>query len=122
MPKFLVGHRLKAGQRFWCRLSRFESWCPNHPTGSSHGRARTDQSVFSGNSNLSLASDICEELGVSLGKAEVSRFSDGEVQIDICESVRGADCFLIQSTSNPANEHLMEMLVMVDALKKSFSR
>lgn len=75
--------------------------------------------VFSGNSNPQLAADICEQLGVTVGKAEVSRFSDGEVQIDICESVRGADCFLIQSTSNPANEHLMEMLVMVDALKRA---
>jgi ribose-phosphate pyrophosphokinase len=75
--------------------------------------------VFTGNSNPGLAQDICVALGVPVGDATVGRFSDGEVQIEICESVRGSDCYVIQSTSAPANEHIMELLVMVDALKRA---
>lgn len=78
--------------------------------------------VFTCNSNPKLAEDICRHIGVSLGKANVSRFSDGEIQIHINESVRGADVFVIQSTSEPVNEHLMELLVMVDALKRASAK
>jgi ribose-phosphate pyrophosphokinase len=75
--------------------------------------------VLAGNACPELASSICDALGVTLGQAKVGRFSDGEVNIDIMESVRGCDCFVIQSTSAPANDHIMELLVMVDALKRA---
>lgn len=78
--------------------------------------------VFTCNSNPALAESICRHIGVTLGKANVSRFSDGEIQIHINESVRGADVFVIQSTSEPVNEHLMELLVMVDALKRASAK
>ena len=70
--------------------------------------------VFAGNGCPDLAESICDALGVPMGQATVGRFSDGEVNIDIMESVRGCDVFVIQSTSAPANDHLMELLVMVD--------
>ncbi|MEE2836518.1 MAG: ribose-phosphate pyrophosphokinase [Myxococcota bacterium] len=75
--------------------------------------------VFAGNGCPQLASSICEALGVPVGQATVGRFSDGEVNIDIMESVRGCDVFVIQSTGAPANDHLMELLVMIDALKRA---
>ncbi len=75
--------------------------------------------VFSGKSNLKLARDICENLGVPLGKAEVSTFSDGEIQVEIAENVRGMDVFIIQSTCYPVNVSLMELLIMIDALKRA---
>lgn len=78
--------------------------------------------LFSLNSNRELASEIAEEIGVSLGKCTVNRFSDGEVQINIEESIRGCDVFVVQSTSNPVNEHLMELLIMIDALKRASAR
>jgi len=79
----------------------------------------TDFKVFAGNSNLQLAQHICEYLGISLGKADVGRFSDGEIQVEIGENVRGVDTFIIQSTCPPANDNLMELLIMVDALKRA---
>ena len=75
--------------------------------------------IFTGNSNLDLAKDIATELGCELGKSEISRFSDGEISVDIHESVRGADCFIIQSTSCPVNENLMELLITIDAMKRA---
>ena len=75
--------------------------------------------VFSGNSNKRLALDICRCLKVKLGDAEIGCFSDGEVRVKINQNVRGHDVFVIQSTSNPANEHLMELLIMIDALKRA---
>jgi ribose-phosphate pyrophosphokinase len=75
--------------------------------------------IFSGNSNVPLAKEICEKLGVSLGKADVRNFSDGEIQVDIDESVRGMDVFVIQSTCTPGNANLMELLIMIDALKRA---
>ncbi len=75
--------------------------------------------VFTGNSNEPLAQDICKHLSVKLGDAKVRTFSDGEVLVEINENVRGRDVYVIQSTSAPANNHLMEMLVMVDALKRA---
>ena len=75
--------------------------------------------VFSGNANRPLASSVCKELGVRQGKALVSRFSDGEVQIEIEENVRGQDVFVIQPTCAPAAENLMELLALVDALKRA---
>lgn len=75
--------------------------------------------VFTGNSNFGLAKDIAKELGCKVGKSGISRFSDGEISVDIQESVRGADCFIIQSTSCPVNENLMELLIMIDAMKRA---
>src|SRR5512135_1414587 len=75
--------------------------------------------IFSGNSNLPLSEEICRILGGCLGKANVKTFSDGEIQVDIDESVRGMDVFVIQSTSTPVNNNLMELLIMMDALKRA---
>lgn len=75
--------------------------------------------IFSGNSNPELASKICSKLGVPLGKAWVSRFADGEIDVRILENVRGDDCYVIQSTSRPVNENLMELLIMMDALRRA---
>jgi ribose-phosphate pyrophosphokinase len=75
--------------------------------------------IFSGNSNLPLAKEICDILRTSLGKAEVKTFSDGEIQVDIEESVRGMDAFVIQSTCTPGNNNLMELLIMIDAMKRA---
>lgn len=75
--------------------------------------------VFSGNSNLSLASDIASELNVPMGKAVVGRFSDGEVMVEIMENVRGRDIYVIQSTCAPAADNFMELLVMIDAMKRA---
>lgn len=75
--------------------------------------------VFSGNSNPVLAQRICDVLGVSLGNARVKTFSDGEVMVEICENVRGRDVYIVQSTCAPANNNLMELLVMTDALKRA---
>ena len=79
----------------------------------------TKLKVFTCNSNPKLAQEIVDYIGVSLGDAEVFRFSDGEIQIRLNESVRGCDVFLIQSTCFPVNDNLMEVLVMVDALKRA---
>ncbi len=75
--------------------------------------------VFSGNANLNLAGKICENLGVSLGKANVTTFSDGETRIEINENVRGMDVFIIQSTCTPVNVTCMELLIMIDAMKRA---
>jgi ribose-phosphate pyrophosphokinase len=78
--------------------------------------------VFTLNSNPELAKEITEKIGVPLGKSTVTRFSDGEVQINIEESIRGCDVYVIQSTSDPVNEHLMELLIMIDALKRASAK
>ena len=78
--------------------------------------------VFTCNANPQLAKEIVDHIGLPLGNSEVVRFSDGEVQIKLNESVRGADVFIIQSTSAPVNQHLMELLVMVDALKRASAK
>jgi ribose-phosphate pyrophosphokinase len=75
--------------------------------------------VFSGNANISLAQKICEKLGVPLGKANVTTFSDGETRVEINENVRGMDVFIIQSTCTPVNVTLMELLIMSDAMKRA---
>jgi ribose-phosphate pyrophosphokinase len=75
--------------------------------------------VFSGNSNPELALKVVERLDIPIGKAHVARFSDGEVSIEIQENVRGKDVFIIQSTCAPTNDNLMELIVMVDALRRA---
>ena len=81
-----------------------------------HGK---DIKVFSGNSNKALAEAICREMGTQLGDSEVGAFSDGENYVSIYETVRGSDVFVIQSTSSPVNDNLMELLIMIDALRRA---
>ncbi len=81
-----------------------------------------DLKLFAGNSNRALAAHVAAYLDVEVGKAEVGTFSDGEVAVEIQENVRGMDCFVLQSTCAPANTHLMELLIMVDALRRSSAR
>lgn len=81
-----------------------------------HGR---NIKVFTGNSHLQLAQDIADILQIPLGKAKVSTFSDGEISVDINETVRGNDVFIVQSTSSPVNNNLMELLIMIDAFKRA---
>ena len=78
-----------------------------------------DFKVFTGSSNPGLAHRICDYLKRPLGKAHVGRFSDGEIHVEIGENVRGYDVFIVQSTCPPANDHLMELLIMCDALKRA---
>lgn len=78
--------------------------------------------IFAGNSNLPLAREIAQFLNVPLGKAVVETFSDGETKVEIKENVRGGDVFVIQSTSAPGNDHLMELLFMLDAFKRASAK
>ncbi len=82
----------------------------------SHGK---EVKVFSGNSNPALAQAICDQLGKKHGNCEVSSFADGEVSINLGEPVRGADVFIVQSTCKPVNDNLMELLVMIDAMRRA---
>lgn len=79
----------------------------------------TSLKIFALNGNKPLAEEIAKVVGIPLGKSSVKRFSDGEVQINIEESIRGCDVFIVQPTSNPVNERLMELLIMIDALKRA---
>lgn len=78
--------------------------------------------LFCGNSNRDLAQDVAEYLNIPLGKATVRRFADQEIFVEIQENVRGKDVFVLQSTSFPTNDHLMELLIMIDALRRSSAR
>ncbi len=78
-----------------------------------------DLKIFTANSNPKLAKSIADCMGLELGKAEVNTFSDGEIAVSLNESVRGSDCFVIQSTCDPVNDNLMELLIMIDALKRA---
>ncbi|MDA8098538.1 MAG: ribose-phosphate pyrophosphokinase [Nitrospiraceae bacterium] len=75
--------------------------------------------VFTGNSNPALAREICERMGIAIGNAVVTRFSDGEINVQIVDNVRGSDVFVVQPTAMPVNRHLMELLIMIDALKRA---
>ncbi|UFU01521.1 ribose-phosphate diphosphokinase (plasmid) [Radiobacillus kanasensis] len=85
----------------------------------SSGYKDSSLKVFSLNSNQELAKEIASHIGTDLGKCSVTTFSDGEVQINIEESVRGCDVYVVQSTSEPVNQHMMELLIMIDALKRA---
>jgi ribose-phosphate pyrophosphokinase len=78
--------------------------------------------IFAGSSNRPLATAICQAVGVHLGQAEIGRFSDGECQVEITENVRGSDVFVVQSTCTPTNDHVMELLLMLDAFKRASAR
>lgn len=81
-----------------------------------HGK---DIKIFTANSNPKVAMEIAQHLGLPLGKSEVVTFSDGEISVSIQESVRGSDVFVVQSTSSPVNDHMMELLIMIDAFKRA---
>ena len=78
--------------------------------------------VFSGNANPKLALSVTQHLNIPLGRATVNRFSDGEVAVEINENVRGQDVFVLQSTCAPTNDNLMELMIMVDALRRASAR
>lgn len=82
-------------------------------------RNRDSLKVFTGNAHRSLAREICDHLGIPLGDAHVGRFPDGEVRVQVKENVRGADVFVIQPTCSPVNDNLMELLIMLDALRRA---
>ena len=75
--------------------------------------------VFTANSNPGVAIQIAECLGIALGRSDVSTFSDGEISVSLHESVRGSDCFIVQSTCDPVNNNIMELLIMIDAMKRA---
>ncbi|MBT4884538.1 MAG: ribose-phosphate pyrophosphokinase [Legionellales bacterium] len=75
--------------------------------------------IFSGNSNVALAASIVDYLGLNLGLVDIGRFSDGEIRVEIKENVRGKDIFVIQSTSSPCNDNLMELMILADALRRA---
>jgi len=78
--------------------------------------------VFTGNSNRPLAESICDILGIKIGNGDVKKFSDGETSVDIHQSIRGKDIFIVQSTCSPTNDHLMELLIMLDAMKRASAK
>ena len=78
--------------------------------------------IFSGNANPALAEEICEYVGTKLGDSKIRRFSDGEIAVSINESVRGGDVFIIQPTCGPVNDNLMELLIMIDAMRRASAR
>ncbi len=78
-----------------------------------------DLKIFTANANRELAEKVAKELGMELSSADIKRFSDGEISVSIHESVRGADCFIIQPTCSPINDNLMELLIMIDAIKRA---
>ena len=79
----------------------------------------SEYKIFAGNSNDELAKEIADKLGKPLGRATVTKFSDGEISVNVWESVRGRDIYIIQSTCNPVNDNLMELLIMIDAMKRA---
>jgi ribose-phosphate pyrophosphokinase len=79
----------------------------------------SDYKVFSGNANKELADEIASIMGKPLGKSDVTCFSDGEIAVNLLEMVRGLDCYIVQSTCNPVNNNLMELLIMIDAMKRA---
>ena len=84
-----------------------------------NGVSRRPLSILTGNSNPELAKSICKHLGVPLSQAVVSRFPEGEIQVQIKENIRGHDVFIIQSTCSPPNDHLMELLILIDAARRA---
>ena len=85
-------------------------------------RAKDELEIFTGNSNPALAREVCEHLNVKLGVADVGRFPDGEVMVEVHENVRGGDCFVLQSICTPPNDNLMELLLLMDALRRASAK
>ncbi len=99
-------------------IPRFESLRPSQTIGRTMTIQRTLM-VFSGNANRALSERVVESLDIQLGQATVSRFSDGESYVEILENVRGRDIFIVQPTCDPTNDNIMELMVMVDALRRA---
>jgi len=87
-----------------------------------HERTKDELEIFTGNSNPALAREVAEHLKVQLGQVEVGRFPDGEVMVEVRQNVRGGDCFVIQSTCSPPNENLMELILLMDALRRASAK
>ena len=114
---------------FDLRIPRFESWHPSQYRDEKSNYTQlysgeietmsTNIKLFAGNANHQLAENIAKHLDMPLGKATVGSFSDGETMVEILENVRGNEIFIIQSTSAPANDHLMELLIMADAFRRA---
>src|ERR1700685_3610714 len=85
-------------------------------------RAKDELEIFTGNSNPALAREVCEHLQVRLCDADVGHFPDGEIMVEVKENVRGGDCFVIQSTCSPPNDNLMELLLLMDALRRASAK
>ncbi|MCL5043911.1 MAG: ribose-phosphate pyrophosphokinase [Deltaproteobacteria bacterium] len=85
-------------------------------------RAKDQLEIFSGNANPALAREVCANLGVRMAEAEVGRFPDGEVMVEVRENVRGGDCFVVQSICHPPNDSLMELLLLLDALRRASAK
>jgi ribose-phosphate pyrophosphokinase len=85
-------------------------------------RAKDELEIFTGNSNPALAREVCDHLNVKLGVADVGRFPDGEVMVEVHQNVRGGDCFVLQSTCSPPNDNLMELLLLMDALRRASAK
>ncbi len=84
--------------------------------------AKDELEIFTGNSNPALAREVCQHLNVKLGVANVGRFPDGEVMVEVHQNVRGGDCFVLQSTCSPPNDNLMELLLLMDALRRASAK
>jgi ribose-phosphate pyrophosphokinase len=84
--------------------------------------AKDELEIFTGNSNPALAREVCQHLNVKLGVADVGRFPDGEVMVEVHQNVRGGDCFVLQSTCSPPNDNLMELLLLMDALRRASAK
>ena len=110
--------RLTAGRRAQSGVDRLA----NDEKEKGNGARMQDLKLFSGNANVALARSVAAYLDIELGRAEVGTFSDGECAIEISENVRGLDCFALQSTCAPQNSNLMELLIMIDALKRASAR
>ena len=118
-PISLVG-RARSIDPLWWQAAR--RTCRNENDGRPKAGTCDDPDrlkVFTGNANPALAEEICQCLGMELGRAMVSQFSDGEIYLQIQENVRGADVFVIQPTCTPVDRNLMELLLMIDALKRA---
>ena len=105
-------------------IRRFESSRPSQNTEAIYVMQNRKVSVsrlmvFSGNANKELAKEVGKSLGVAISKAVVSLFSDGEINVEICENVRGQDVFVVQPTCSPTNRHVMELVLMIDALRRA---
>jgi ribose-phosphate pyrophosphokinase len=85
-------------------------------------RSEDKWKIFSGTANDALAKEVCDKLGLPLGQTHITKFSDGETYVQIMENVRGADVFLMQPTCDPVNEHLLQLLLLIDALKRASAR
>ena len=100
-------------------IPRFESWHPSHISSLKIGEPVSDMMIFSGNANPYLAESVADHLHMRLGQAKINRFSDGEINIEVLENVRGMDVFILQPTCFPTNDNLMELILLADALRRS---